>query len=193
MNVAAKTESPGLVDPATVPGWGVDADPENDPTYPIRNQAEDHGLTRHWDRPAIQKPDVEILQSIEHIRQPAVVGTSTPPSGVSGVIRRAAFRWSESNWLHWLLLMGADRINVVEGVVVDLAQARIPNIPAEMGIRAELAHNKRGFAKKVAVVGGLAAVAGVIAWRRRTRDAAEARAGGEDDGSGQLLLEGMER
>lgn len=80
------------------------------------------------------KPQVEVLQSIEHIRQPAVVGTSTPPSGLSGVIRRAAFRRSESNWLHWLMLMGADRINVVEGVIDDFAHARIPNIPGEMGI-----------------------------------------------------------
>jgi hypothetical protein len=78
----------------------------------------------------------------------------------------AAFRWSESNWLHWLLLMGADRINVVEGVVEDLAKARVPNIPGEMGIRAELAHNKTGFAKKVAVIGGVA-VLGWIATRKK--------------------------
>lgn len=167
MNLPVKTRSPHLVDTSTIPGWGVDADPDNDPTWPIRDQSRDHGLTREWDRPPVQQPDVEILQSIEHIRQPAVVGTSTPPAGVSGMVRRAAFRWSESNWLHWLLLLGADRINVVEGVVEDLAHARLPNIPAEMGIRSELQFNKRGFAKKVAVTAGIAAVAaGWIAWRR---------------------------
>jgi hypothetical protein len=94
---------------------------------------------------------VEILQSIEHNRQPAVVGTSTPPSGLSGVIRRIAFRRSESDWLHWLMLMGADRINVVEGVVADLADGRVPNIAAEMGIAAEWQHNKVGLAKKAGV------------------------------------------
>lgn len=154
------------VDTASIWGWGVDADPGNDPTHPIRDRSRDPGLTREWARPAIQQPDVEILQSIEHIRQPAVVGTSAPPSGLSGIMRRFAFRWSESHWGHWLLLMGADRVNVVEGVIEDLAHARIPNVPAEMGIRAELAHNKLGFAKKVAV-GGLL---GLIAFRMLKRD-----------------------
>ena len=167
MNLPVKTESPALFDPSTIAGWGVDADPENDPTYPMRNQAADHGLTRHWDRPPLQNSDVEILQSIEHIRRPAVVGTSTPPSGISGMLRRAAFRWSESNWLHWLILLGADRINVVEGVVEDLAHARVPNIPAEMGMRSELALNPKGMAKKAMVVGGLVAAVGLIAWRRK--------------------------
>jgi hypothetical protein len=168
MNLPVRTESRGLVDTAGIPGWGVDADPQNDPTYPIRNRSEDPGLTRHWERPPIQEPEVEILQSIEHIRQPAVIGTSTPPSGLSGVLRRAAFRWSESNWLHWLMLMGADRINVVEGVVEDLAHARLPNIPAEMGVRAELRFNKRGLARKAAVA-GVATAIGIAVLRRRRR------------------------
>ena len=165
--VPMKTQSPRLIDPASVTGWGVDADPDNDPTYPMRDQSKDHGLTKDWDRPPVQHPDVEILQSIEHNRLPAVVGTSTPPSGLSGVIRRYAFRRSESDWWHWLLLMGADRINVVEGVVEDLARGKVPNIPAELGLRSELRHNRKGFAKKV----GVAAVLGValVAWSRRAK------------------------
>jgi hypothetical protein len=141
-----------LVDTATIPGWGIDADPENDPTYPYRDRSRDTGLALNWERPAQQEPHVEILRSIEHNRLPAVFGTSTPPSGVSGIIRRFAFRYSESNWWHWLLLMGADRINVVEGVVQDLARAKVPNIPAEMGARAEWQHNKKGFVTKAAVL-----------------------------------------
>ena len=175
MNLPMKTRSPHLVDTAAIPGWGVDADSENDPTYPIRDQSRDQGLTRNWNRPPVQQPEVEILQSIEHIRQPAVVGTSTPPSGLSGMLRRLAFRWSESNWLHWLLLMGADRINVVEGVVDDLAHARVPNIPAEMGIRSELRHNKAGFAKKAAVVGLFSVVA--VGLFVRARSGREERSG----------------
>ncbi|VWX47247.1 conserved hypothetical protein [Novosphingobium sp. 9U] len=158
MDLPVKTQSPHLVDTSTIPGWGVDADPRNDPTYPIRDQRADHGLTKNWDRPTVQQPQVEILQSIEHIRQPAVVGTSVPPTGFSGMMRRAAFRWSESNWMHWLLLLGADRVNVVEGLVEDLAHARLPNIPGEMGIKAELSFNKRGFARKIAVAGAGAAL-----------------------------------
>ena len=171
MTLPVKTTSPHLVDTTKILGWGVDADPENDPTYPIRDQSQDRGLGM-WERPPVQRPDVEILQSIEYLHRPAVVGTSTPPSGISGVLRRVAFRWSESNWLHWLILLGADRINVVEGVVVDLAHARIPNIPAEMGIRSEIAFNKRGLARKVAVAGVLSAITFAVFSARKKPDQA---------------------
>ena len=151
MNIPIKILSPFLANTSAIIGWGVDADPNNDPTYPMRNQLGDRGLTRQWNRPPVQQPHVEILQSIEHVRQPAVVGTSTPPKGLSGMMRRAAFRWSESNWLHWLILMGADRINVVEGVMSDLRHGHIPNIPAEMGIRSELKFNRSGFVRKMLI------------------------------------------
>jgi hypothetical protein len=149
----ASANSP--IDATGVVGWGVDADPENDPTYPYRDRSKDEGLTKNWERPPQQTSDVEILQSIEHVRTPAVFGTATPPSGLSGMIRRLAFRWSESNWIHWLMLMGADRINVVEGVVEDLGRGKVPNIPAEMGAKSEWQHNKKGFAIKTAVTVGV--------------------------------------
>ncbi|WP_076070303.1 hypothetical protein [Sphingomonas montana] len=154
-----------LVDTSKIPGWGVDADTRNNPTYPIRHREDLQTDGLNWDRPTQQAPDVEILQSIEHNRLPAVVGTSTPPTGLSGMIRRYAFRRSESDWWHWLLLMGADRINVVEGVIEDLSHGKVPNIPAEMGGRAEWQHNKKGLAVKVAVLAGV--TLGLLALRRR--------------------------
>lgn len=157
MNLQIDPRSAHLIDTTAIPGWGVDADPDNDPTWPIRNQSPEQGLTYDWDRPSIQQANVEILQSIEHVRRPAVVGTSIPPSGLSGAVRRSAFRWSESNWLHWLLLLGADRINMVEGVIEDIAHARVPNVPAEMGMRSQLRFNKRGLAKKATAVAGITA------------------------------------
>ncbi len=169
MNLPAR-QTP--VDTAAVPGWGVDADPGNNPTYPMRHIEDQTSRGLSWTRPSQQQPDIEILQSIEHNRLPAVVGTSTPPSGVSGALRRYAFRRSESDWWHWLLLMGADRINVVEGVVEDLAHGKIPNIPAEMGVRAEWRHNRRGYALKVAAL--LAAGAAVLAVSRRREPRDEA-------------------
>jgi hypothetical protein len=164
--VKEQVMSKTLVDTSKVRGWGVDADPGNNPTYPMRHieDQQDRGLT--WSRPTLQVPDVEILQSIEHKRLPSVIGTSTPPSGLSGMIRRYAFRRSESDWWHWLLLMGADRINVVEGMIEDLSHGRVPNIPAEMGARSEWKHNKKGLATKVAAVAGLS-LAGFLAFRAR--------------------------
>jgi glutaredoxin len=175
-----------IVDTATIPGWGIDADSRNDPTYPMRHveDQETRGLT--WTRPDVQQPDVEILQSIEHNRQPAVVGTSTPPSGVSGMIRRYAFRRSESDWMHWLLLMGADRINVVEGVIEDLAHGTIPNIPAEMGARSEWRHNKMGLAKKVGVTVALSAAAFALFRARKARSSGESGTARRIGGSGAV-------
>lgn len=157
------------VDTASIPGWGVDADPSNDPTYPMRHIEDQRTRGLAWPRPVQQQPDVEVLQSIEHNRLPAVVGTSVPPSGLSGMIRRYAFRRSESDWWHWLLLMGADRLNVVEGVVEDLAHGKVPNIPAELGWRSELKHNPKGMAKKAGVALALGGAFVVLA-RRRGRE-----------------------
>ena len=162
-------------DKANIPGWGVDADSENDPTYPYRDRSKDEGLRSDWARPPQQQSEVEILQSIEHKRTPAVFGTSTPPRGLSGVLRRGAFRYSESHWLHWLMLMGADRIDVVEGVVEDLAHGKIPNVPAEMGIKSEWKHNKKGLAIKVAVTAAVTGAAWLLISRRgKAGDASEA-------------------
>ena len=155
------------IDTSQIIGWGVDADPDNDPTYPYRERsADDH--SGEWRRPARQEPEVELLQSVEHKQLPAVFGTSTPPKWVSGMMRRAAFRWSESHWAHWMLLMGADRVNMVEGLVEDLARAKIPNIPKEMGVPAEWRYNKTGLAKKI----GFAALIGgaLFVWSRLRRD-----------------------
>lgn len=147
------------IDPSQVPGWGVDADPENDPTYPIRDRSQqDAKRVMVWDRPTQQEESVEILQSIEHNRRPAVFGTTRPPRGLSGMIRRGAFTYSESHWLHWLMLMGADRIDVGEGLIEDIGHGKLPNILAEIGARSEWKHNKKGLIKKVAVLGGVTAV-----------------------------------
>lgn len=156
--LAERPSGANPIDTAAIPGWAVDADPDNDPTYPYRERSKDDH-SGEWDRPAQQQSDVEILRSIEHKRLPAVFGTTVPPKGVSGMLRRVAFKYSESNLAHWMILMGADRINVVEGVIQDLGRGKIPNIPAEMGVRSEYRHNKKGLATKLAVAGVMAAIA----------------------------------
>lgn len=163
------------IDPTKIAGWGIDADKDNDPTFPMRNIEGDSDRGMNWKRPRQQEESVEILQSIERNSRPAVFGTSTPPSGVSGTLRRVAFRYSESDWTHWLLLMAADRLNVVEGLLQDLGRLRVPNIPAEMGIRSELSHNKEGFAKKIAI--SAAVLGAVIVVSRMRADRAHHRPG----------------
>jgi hypothetical protein len=148
-------------------GWGVDADPENEPTYPIKHYTGDDHQRLNYERPPLQPATVEVLHSNERPNLTAVFGTSTPPSGWSGAIRRKAFEYSESNWGHWLLLVAADRVNAVEGIVDDLKHGHVPNIFAERGWKAEWQHNPRGLVKKVAV--GVAVTAVVIAVLNRKK------------------------
>jgi hypothetical protein len=167
-----RAASTSLIDPADVPGWGVDADPQNDPTYPMRDRSGDDSPGMNWTRPPLQPPRVEILRSIEHNRLPATLGTSTPPKGLSGGVRRYAFRFSESQWAHWLLLMLADRINVVEGLADDVRRGRLPDLLAETGLGRDLKRNPQRAAATLAlgaaaVVVGVALVRGLE--RRNTR------------------------
>jgi len=140
-----------VIDPSTIIGWGVDADPRNEPTYPMRERTSDDRDDRDWVRPTQQAVTVEVLRSSERPNLPAVFGTSVPPKGLSGMLRRRAFSDSEGKWAHWLTLLLADRVNVVEGLLQDIARGKIPNIPAEMGIRAELRHNRAGLVRKAAI------------------------------------------
>jgi hypothetical protein len=82
---------------------------------------------------------------------PSVFGTSTPPSGLSGVLRRIAFRYSESSYGHWLPLMLADRVSVVEGVLGDLEHGHVPNVFAERGWKAEWKHNRTSLVRRILV------------------------------------------
>ena len=144
--------------PSQLPGWGVDNDPANDPTYPMRQRHPDDPRGYTWERPTQQVADVEILMSIERPMLPAVFGTSVPPSGLSGLIRRLAFKYGESDYRHWLPLLLADRVNVVEGVLDDLAHGQVPNIFAEKGYKIEWKYDRTGLIIKLAtaaaIVGG---------------------------------------
>ena len=133
-----------------IPGWGMDADPLNNPTYPIKNyNGADHERL-NYEKPEQQPLTVEVLQSIERPGVSRVFGTSTPPQGLSGMIRRYAFRYSESTYAHWVPLVMADRIGVVEGVIDDLKHGIVPNIFAEKGWKAEWKYNRKGMIKSIA-------------------------------------------
>jgi hypothetical protein len=70
-------------------------------------------------------------------------------------------------------LVVADRVNVVEDLVADLAHLRIPNIPKEIGLRSQLRHDPGAVARKVAFVG--LCVGALIAFSRVRRSARRPR------------------
>ncbi|HEX8234408.1 MAG TPA: hypothetical protein VF600_00465 [Abditibacteriaceae bacterium] len=155
------------IDTSQIAGWGVDADPKNDPTYPMkkRNNGEHAGYS--WERPSQQPINVEVLHSNERPNVSAAFGTSTPPAGVSGMLRRFAFKYSESSYAHWLPLVLADRVGVVEGIVGDLTHGHVPNIFDELGGKAMWKHNRKTLVTRVLVGAIVASVA--VAYRRRGR------------------------
>ena len=108
----------------------------------------------------MQPPNIEVLHSNERPGLSATFGTSSPPSGLSGAIRRFAFKFSESEYGHWLPLLIADRVNAVEGIIDDLRHGHVPNIFAERGWAAEWKYNRKELVKKMII--GAAVASAVI-------------------------------
>jgi len=153
-----------------IPGWGMDADPENDPTYPMKHANGADHQRLHYEKAPQQPVDMEILHSIERPGITRVFGTSTPPSGLSGAIRRYAYKYSEAKATHWMSLILADRVNVVEGRLDDLKNGHIPNLWAERGLSAEWKYNRAGLIKKFAATAIVLTAAVVLLSRKNKHD-----------------------
>jgi hypothetical protein len=59
-----------------------------------------------------------------------VFGTAQPPQGLSGLMRRSAYRVPEHRPSHWLLLMLADRVDVAEHRARELWWVPLVALPA---------------------------------------------------------------
>jgi hypothetical protein len=121
---------------ARIPGWGVDLDPKDRPSYP--REVYDPGSTgAHWDYPEEQQGGENRERSVEHGQLTPVFGTSAPLHGVSGSIRRYAYRYGEGRAAHWLILIFADRVDAWGAHVKSLASLRPDNPITETGILSE--------------------------------------------------------
>jgi hypothetical protein len=96
------------------PGKGrtaVDAAPTVRPGVPRERDAPDPGAW--WTRPEPQRGAA--LLSRAGLRAPtAVFGTAQPARGLSGLVRRAAYRVPEHRSARWALLLAGDRLDVLE-------------------------------------------------------------------------------
>lgn len=123
---------------ARIPGWGADLDPADRPSYPkeLSLTPEDNGA--HWDFPDRQPELSPRERSIEHTMLPPVFGTAQPLSGVSGGIRRFAYRrFSEGRAAHWLLLVLGDRVDSTGSHLRSFATGRPDNPITETGVPSE--------------------------------------------------------
>jgi hypothetical protein len=131
---------------ARIPGWGADLDPNDRPSVP-RLKVDPAATGAHWDFPERQPEKRPRERSIEHEFLTPVFGTSTPPRGLSGMVRRYAYRYSEGRAAHWLLLLAADRVDATESHLASFVTLRPDNPITETGIKSEFTHN--GFKARV--------------------------------------------
>jgi hypothetical protein len=105
-----KTAEPEAVHPSY---RGVDRRPEDRPGVP--KETAPHRLPgAHGIEPPRQVPSTEVLRRVDLARLTPVYGTAQPPSGVSGTLRRIAYTIPDHKARHWILLLLADRIDVIE-------------------------------------------------------------------------------
>ncbi len=125
---------------ARIPGWGADLDPADRPSVPKERPPSLDGA--HWDFPERQPERWPRERSIEHAFLTPVFGTSCPPKGLSGVMRKVAYkRYSEARAAHWLLLLAADRVDALESALASFATLRPDNPVTESGVLSELSHS----------------------------------------------------
>ena len=121
---------------ARIPGWGVDIDRRDRPSDPRERIAP--AVDARSDFPERQKEKMPRERSIEHETLPPVFGSTFPPKGLSGLVRRYAYcSFSEGRAAHWLLLLAADRLDVAESRVQATLGLRPDNPFTETGIRSE--------------------------------------------------------
>ena len=138
--------TPQVPDPAElrarIPGWGVDLDPRDRPACPQELRAH---TGAHWDYPDEQPEHTPRERSMEHEQLPPVFGPSVPLRGLSGMVRRNAYRnFSEAKAAHWLLLLAGDRIDAAESHLRALLSGRPDNPIAESGAIAQWGRRRRG-------------------------------------------------
>ena len=129
-----------------IPGWGADLDPKDRPAVP--QERFDPGATgAHWEFPERQPELWPRERSVEHKFLTPVFGTTCQPRGVSGILRRYAYRYSEGRAAHWLILLAADRVDAGEHHLKSLLTLRPDNPITETGVLSEF--SRHGFNSRV--------------------------------------------
>lgn len=135
--------------PADRPGVPMEAEPTAAPGA-------------HWAEPTRQPGAEHALHRVELERATPVFGTAQPLHGLSGVLRARAYAIPEHFARHWLMLLVADRVDVVEDRVGSAMAAPLERAGMVEGAR-RLRSNPLPFAA------GLAAGAWIVGrvYRRR--------------------------
>jgi hypothetical protein len=88
----------------------VDLDPARRPGVPMHRPPEPWPNARFPPARMHARP-ASLLHGRPHKQMTPVYSTAVPPRGVSGAIRRAAYRYPDHVVRHWMMLLFADRVD----------------------------------------------------------------------------------
>lgn len=93
--------------------WGADREPGSRPGVPMETLpphalpgSDEPSPPQQVERTRVFKDPLKML--------PPVFGTAEPPKALSGLIRRLAYRYPDHLTRRWMLLLLADRVDVME-------------------------------------------------------------------------------
>ncbi|HKR62841.1 MAG TPA: hypothetical protein VJZ00_03835 [Thermoanaerobaculia bacterium] len=143
----------------TINGWGADLDPKDRPSVP--RELPSDVMTARGDVKHRQTAEFKVFRSNEHPDLTPVFGTSCPPHGLSGLLREYAYNYGEATNRHWLTLIFADRVDILESSIRDLFRGKPDHYIKEKGWGARIRNadtdeRSHGVAIAVAALGTLA-------------------------------------
>jgi hypothetical protein len=130
------------VEPTGVPGWGIDLPTRNRPGIPYERPPQPVPGA-HWTTPARQVATVEVLKRAGLAELTPVFGTAVPPHGLSGSLRRLAYQIPDHDTRHWLVLMAADRVDVIESDVGGFVRRSLPILALVVAVGAGIGALRR--------------------------------------------------
>lgn len=106
-----KTPEPKL---DAIPGAASDALMHERPGVPMEKDPPSPAGNAHWVKPD-RMTDPGYIQKRPGLEElTPVFGTTVPPRGISGAMRVAAYKIPEHFTSRWLILLAADRVDVLE-------------------------------------------------------------------------------
>ncbi len=109
-------------------GRAVDESPDRRPGVPMEYDPPHAIGAAHWTEPARQPDPGWVLKRKGLDQLTPVFGTAVPPRGLSGALRRAAYRIADHENAHWMLLLLADRVDALEHHPQRLLRLALPLI-----------------------------------------------------------------
>jgi hypothetical protein len=95
-----------------------DASPKARPGVPAERATPEPVANAHWVEPPRQTPRGKELKDVDRPELTATFGTGQPPRGLSGLLRKRAYRIPDYRARRWMLLLLADRIDAIESLIL---------------------------------------------------------------------------